>query len=317
MTFKGINLVPHGTHIPFVKYRFLAFLISGIAFLFSIGLFATAGLNYGIDFRGGTLIEIKTKEAVADIGEIRSKISGLGLGDVQIQTFGEPNDILIRVEEQKGGEDAQQQVVDKVKNALGSDIDYRRTEVVGPTVSEELKIDGTIAVAVAILVVLFYIWLRFEWQFSLGAVIALIHDVGLTIGIFSLLQLEFGLPIVAAILTIVGYSLNDTVVVYDRIRENLRRYKKMPLAELIDRSINETLSRTTLTSFTTLLALIALYVFGGEVIRGFVFAMIWGIVVGTYSSIFVASPILLLLGVSRDWSNAGGPKVKEPKTSEA
>lgn len=317
MGFKGIGFVPSGTSIPFVSYRMPAFIASAAAMVLSLALFFSAGLNYGIDFRGGTLVEIQTKEAVADLGQLRSKIGQLGLGDVQIQTFGAPNDVLMRVEEQPGGEKAQQEVVKKIKQALGDDVDYRRTEVVGPTVSQELKIDGTIAVVVAIMAVLFYIWLRFEWQFSLGAVAALVHDVTLTIGVFSLLQLEFGLSIIAAILTIVGYSLNDTVVVYDRIRENLRKYKKKPLEELIDLSINETLSRTVLTSVTTLIALISLYVFGGEVIRGFVFAMIWGVVIGTYSSVFVAAPLLLLFGVKRDWSGAGVAKVKEPAPGKA
>lgn len=315
MNFKGLDFIPHNTAIPFVRYRKFSFVLSGAAFIISLALFFSAGLNYGIDFRGGTLIEIQTKETTADISAIRSKIGGLGLGDVQIQTFGAPNDVLIRIEEQAGGEKAQQLVVSKVKSALGEGYDYRRTEVVGPTVSEELKINGSIAVIVAIAAVLFYIWLRFEWQFSLGAVAALIHDIVLTIGIFAALQLEFGLPIIAAILTIVGYSLNDTVVVYDRIRENLRKFKKMPLDDLLDRSINETLSRTILTSVTTLIALVSLYVFGGEVIRGFVFAMIWGVIVGTYSSVFVASPVLLLLGVNRDWSGTGGAKYKEPASS--
>lgn len=317
MSFKGLNFVPTGTKFKFVQYRTIAFAISSLALIASVLLFAQMGLNYGIDFKGGTLVEIKTPEETADLSAIRSKIGALGVGDAQITTFGAPNDILIRIEEQPGGEKAQQEVVNKLKAALGDDVEYRRTEVVGPTVSEELKVNGSIAVIAAILAVLIYIWLRFEWQFSLGAVAALVHDVALTIGIFSLLQLEFGLPIVAAILTIVGYSLNDTVVVYDRIRENLRKYKKMPLTELIDISINDTLSRTVLTSVTTLIALISLYVFGGEVIRGFVFAMIWGVVIGTYSSVFVAAPILLYFGVKRDWSGLGGPKVKEPASKGA
>ncbi|MHA1165906.1 MAG: protein translocase subunit SecF, partial [Alphaproteobacteria bacterium] len=191
-------------------------------------------------------------------------------------------------------------------------VEYRRVEVVGPTVSGELIQSGAIAVLVAIFSVLLYIWFRFEWQFSAGAVAALVHDVVLTIGLFCLLQLEFGLSIIAAILTIVGYSLNDTVVVFDRVRENLRKFKKMPLSELLDLSINDTLSRTILTSVTTLVALLSLYIFGGQVIRGFTFAMIWGVIVGTYSSVFVASPLLLMLGVKREWSGTGGAKVKQP-----
>ena len=316
MTFKGFDFVPHGTHIPFTHWRKWSFALSGAAIVLSLLLYVAQGLNFGIDFRGGTLIEIQTP-GPANIAELRSKISRLGLGDVQIQEFGAPNEVLIRIEQQPGGEKAQQQVVAKVRAALGDSVEYRRTEVVGPTVSAELKRDGTIAVLVAILAVLIYIWFRFEWQFSIGAVAALVHDVILTIGVFSLLQLEFNLSIIAALLTIVGYSLNDTVVVYDRIRENLRRYKKKPLAELLDQSINQTLSRTILTSVTTLLALFALFIFGTEVIRGFTFAMIWGVVVGTYSSIFIASPILMVLGVKRDWSGLGGAKVKEPSARGA
>ncbi len=309
---KGIRFLPSDTHIPFIRLRFISLAMSGLLMLASLGLFFTAGLNYGIDFRGGTLIEIKDKSGPVDLAAMRAKMSGLGLGEVQIQEFGAPDDVLIRVATQKGGEANQQNAIKKVKETLGDSVDYRRVEVVGPTVSGELIQSGTIAVLVAIFAVLIYIWFRFEWQFSIGAVAALVHDVILTIGLFCLLQLEFNLSIIAAILTIVGYSLNDTVVVFDRVRENLRKYKKMPLTELLDVSINDTLSRTILTSVTTLIALGSLYVFGGEVIRGFTFAMIWGVVVGTYSSIFVASPLLLWLGVKREWSGLGGAKVKEP-----
>ncbi len=317
MTYKPLKLVPEDTHIRFMAVHRMAILASTVLMALSVGLFFGIGLNYGIDFKGGTLIEIRTTDGPANISELRGKLGGLGLGDVQIQTFGAPDDVLIRVQEQPGGESAQQAVVDTVKAALGDNVEYRRTEVVGPTVSQELIESGTLAVVLAIFGVLVYIWLRFEWQFSVGAVIALVHDVVLTIGMFSLLQIEFGLPIIAAILTIVGYSLNDTVVVYDRVRENLRKYKKMPLSDLVDLSINNTLSRTIVTSTTTLIALIALYALGGEVIRGFVFAMIWGVVIGTYSSIFVAAPLLLKLGVTRDWSGLGGAKMKEPGAKSA
>ncbi len=311
MVLKGFDFFPHGTRYPFIKFRNVAMIGSGVLIVASLVLFFAAGLNFGIDFRGGTLVEIQSRSGPANISDLRSKIGGLGLGDVQIQEFGAPTDVLIRVERQPGGEKEQQQVVAKIRSALGDSVDYRRTEVVGPTVSEELKINGTIAVLTAMLAVLIYIWFRFEWQFSVGAVAALAHDVLLTIGVFSLLQLEFNLSIIAAILTIVGYSLNDTVVVYDRIRENLRKFKKMDLEELLNLSINETLSRTILTSVTTLIALGSLYAFGGEVIRGFTFAMIWGVVVGTYSSIFIAAPVLLMLGVKRDWSGYGGSKAKQ------
>jgi len=290
----------------------LAFIMSGLLMLASVGLFFTAGLNYGIDFRGGTLIEIRNKSGPIDLAEMRAKVSNIGLGDMQIQEFGAPTDVLIRIEQQPGGEKNQQNAINKVKAILGDSVDYRRVEVVGPTVSGELIQSGTIAVLVAIFSVLVYIWFRFEWHFSVGAVTALIHDVVLTIGLFCLLQIEFGLPIIAAILTIVGYSLNDTVVVYDRVRENLRKYKKMPLNELLDLSLNETLSRTILTSVTTLIALLSLYIFGGQVIRGFTFAMMWGVIIGTYSSVFVAAPLLVILGLKREWSGLGGAKVKEP-----
>ncbi|HXK53258.1 MAG TPA: protein translocase subunit SecF [Hyphomicrobiales bacterium] len=300
--FKPIRFFPDDSAIAFIRYRSISYLLSGALTILALALFAGLGLNYGIDFRGGSLIEIQNKAGPADLGSLRSTLSGLQIGDVEVQEFGSPDEVLIRVEQQEGGEDAQQVVIEKVKSALGDSVEYRRVEVVGPKVSSELVQSGAIAVLVAIIAVLIYIWFRFEWQFAVGAILATVHDVVLTIGIFAGLQLEFNLSIIAAILTIVGYSLNDTVVVFDRHRENLRRYKRMPLAELLDKSINQTLSRTILTSGTTLIALGALYAFGGEVIRGFTFAMIWGVVVGTYSSIFVASPLLLLLGVKRDWS---------------
>jgi preprotein translocase SecF subunit len=226
----------------------------------------------------------------------------LRLGDAELQEFGSERDILIRLEAQTGGNEADQAAVAKVKEALGSAIEYRSVEVIGPKVSGELKEQGIVAVVLSIFCVLIYIWFRFEWQFAFGAVLSLFHDVLLSIGLFCLVRLEFNLQIIAAILTIVGYSLNDTVVVFDRIREYLRKYKQMPLADLIDFSINSVLPRTILTSMTTMLALLALYIFGGEVIRGFTFAMLWGVVVGTYSSIFIASPVLILLGTTRDWS---------------
>ena len=310
---RPLKFVPVDSKVPFMSFGRPAFMVSGGAVLVSLALFLIIGLNLGIDFRGGTLIEIQT-EGPANIAELRDKVGGLGLGDIQIQEFGAENDVLIRIEQQPGGDVAQQEARAKVRDALGEGITYRRVEVVGPTVSGELAIQGTIAVLSAIFAVLVYIWFRFEWQFSVGAVMALVHDVLITIGMFSILQLEFNLSIIAALLTIVGYSLNDTVVVYDRVRENLRKYKKLPLDELLNLSINQTLSRTILTSVTTLIALGSLYVFGGEVIRGFTFAMIWGVVIGTYSSICIASPLLLMLGVKRDWS---GEKADKPKGSAA
>lgn len=308
-----LKLIPEKTNIPFVKIRHITFYASIFLNIVSVVLFFTAGLNYGIDFRGGTMIEIGTG-AAADLGRIRTIISSLGIGDVQAQTFGSDNAVLIRLEQTPGGEAEQQKVIANVKASLdkdyGSPITYRRVELVGPKVSGELVEAGILAVALAAAAMLVYVWFRFEWQFGVGSVIALVHDVAMTIGIFSLLQLEFNLSIIAAILTIVGYSMNDTVVVYDRVRENLRKYKKMPLGELINLSINETLSRTVMTAMTTLIAMVSLYIFGGEVMRGFTFAMIWGIFIGTYSSIFIAAPFLLWVGVKRDWSSTAAPVVK-------
>lgn len=303
-----LKIVPQTTRIPFIGIRNITFALSLLFSLGSVLLYFTTGLNYGIDFRGGTMIEVGT-EAAADLGRIRSIVSGVGLGDVQAQTFGADNAVLIRLEQHEGGEQAQQAAVARMKEALdrdyGARLDYRRVELVGPKVSGDLVHAGVLAVVLAVGAMLVYVWFRFEWQFGVGSVIALVHDVVMTIGMFALLQLEFNLATVAAILTIIGYSMNDTVVVYDRVRENLRKYKKMPLEELLDLAINETLSRTTMTSMTTLISLTALFIFGGEVIRGFSFAMIWGILIGTYSSIFIAAPFLLLVGVKRDWSGLG------------
>jgi len=297
--------IPLGTKIPFVQQRFIAFSVSGLAIIISIVAFLILGLNFGIDFRGGSQIQIAT-QGPADLAKIRGIVTGLGLGDVQVQHFGSDSIVRIRIEKQAGegveGANAQQSAIATVRAALDKNIEgitYRATSVISPKVSGELVNAGIFAVVGALVCMLIYIWFRFEWQFSVGAVVALAHDVILTIGMFSISRLEFNLSIIAAILTIVGYSMNDTVVVYDRIRENLRRYKRMPLMDVLNLSINETLSRTTITSFTTLLALVALFFMGGEVLRGFSFAMIWGVVVGTYSSIFVAAPILLMLGVNR------------------
>jgi preprotein translocase subunit SecF len=293
-----LHLVPDNTNVQFVPRRILFFALSLFLVVASIGLFSVKGLNYGIDFEGGIMLDVRTP-GPADIGEMRARLSGLGLGEVALQEFGAPDDVLIRIQKQPGGDKAQQVAVEAVKAALGDEVEYRRTEFVGPQVSEELFWDGLYAVCAALFAILLYIWFRFEWQFGLGAVVALIHDVLTTIGIFSLLGLEFNLSTVAAILTIAGYSINDTVVVYDRVRENLRRYKTMALPDLLNRSVNETLSRTVMTSVTTLLALLALYFLGGEVIRGFSFAMIWGVLVGTYSSVCLAVPLLLYLNLPR------------------
>jgi preprotein translocase subunit SecF len=293
-----VTLVPIGTKIDFMRFRKIAGVGSSLLVLLSVLFFAILGLNYGIDFRGGILIEIRTP-AAADMADLRKRLSGLGLGEVQLQAFGNETDVLIRVERQPGGEKGQQIAVKAVKDALGDGVDYRRTETVGPKVGGELIEAGIIAVLAALGAMLLYIWFRFEWQFGVGAVVALTHDVILTIGIFALLGLEFNLSTVAAILTIAGYSINDTVVVYDRVRENLRKYKSMELDALLNLSINDTLSRTILTSVTTLLALFALFLFGGEVIKGFSFAMIWGVIVGTYSSIWIAVPLLVYMKLQR------------------
>jgi preprotein translocase SecF subunit len=300
---KTLKLVPANTSIGFIRHRVIAMALSSALVIASIVVFAANGLNFGIDFRGGTLIEASAESAV-DLAELRGRLGALNLGEVQIQEFGKETDVLIRIAEAEGAQDASNNLsaVERVRGELARDFDIRRVEIVGPQVSAELIQTGLMAVIAAIVSMLIYIWFRFEWQFSVGAVLALVHDVALTIGLFALLQLDFNLSILAAILTIVGYSMNDTVVVYDRVRENLRKYKKMDLAELLNIAINETLSRTVMTSVTTMLALLALYILGGEVIRGFTFAMIWGVIVGTYSSIFIASPLLMLLGVKRDWS---------------
>ena len=298
-----LRLVPENTHIRFMRARMVAFVISVALIIASAGLYFSKGLNYGIDFEGGILVEVGSNEKM-DIGKMRRSLSGLGLGEVALQEFGSETDVLIRVERQPGDSTAQQKAVDMIKSTLtselGGELSWRRVEFVGPKVSAELVEAGTMAMILAVSAMLIYIWFRFEWQFSVGAVIALVHDVTLTIGVFSLLGLEFNLSIIAAILTIIGYSMNDTVVIYDRVRENLRKFRVMDLEQLLDRSVNETLARTAMTSVTTLLALITLYLFGGEVIRGFTFAMMWGVVVGTYSSVFVAGPLLLYFGVRRN-----------------
>ncbi len=302
---KLLRLVPPDTAVDFIGRRFIVFALSAFLVLGSLGMFVGKGLNLGIDFLGGILIEVQT-DGPADLGSMRSTLGRLGLGDVSLQEFGEEDVVLIRVQRQPGGDAAQQLAVTAVKEALGGGVvEYRRTETVGPTVGEELMWAAIEAVSAAILAILVYIWFRFEWQFGIAAVAALVHDVVSTVGLFAVTQLEFNLATVAAVLTIAGYSINDTVVVFDRVRENRRKYKKMDLPELFNLSINGTLSRTTMTSFTTLLALGALYAFGGEVIRGFSVALIWGVVIGTYSSIAVAVPLLLYLGVY------GGPDEEE------
>lgn len=301
--FRGFDFFPHNLRLPFMRYRNVAIGTSIVMMLIALALIASKGFNYGVDFKGGSMIELQAKNGQADIGALRDKLNSLGLGGVQIQSFGTPADVLIRIEEQPGGETAQQDSLKKVVDAVGDGYAQRRVEVVGPAVSSELRTTGFIAVVAGILAIVAYVWFRFEWQFAVGAVVSLAHDVLVVAGIFALFQFEFDLSTVAALLTILGYSVNDTVVVSDRIRENLRKFKRMELNELLDLSINETLSRTILTGVTAIAVLISLYIFGGEVIRSFNLAMLLGVVIGTYSSIFIGAPLLGYLGVKRDWSD--------------
>jgi preprotein translocase subunit SecF len=293
-----LRIVPDDTKFDFMRFRRISFPASAVFSIIAIALFFFHGLNFGIDFVGGTLIEVQSKTGPADLAKMRATLGGLGLGDIQLQEFGAPTDVLIRVAQQPGGEQAQQVAITKVREALGSDVDYRRIEVVGPRVSTELLATSTVGLGLAILAILVYLWFRFEWQFALGAMIANVHDLVLTIGYMSLTQIDFDLSSIAALLTILGYSLNDTVVIYDRIREMLRRYKRMSMPELLNVSVNSTLSRSIITHVTVTLALLALLLFGGHAIHSFVATMIFGVVlVGTYTSVFIAAPILIYLGV--------------------
>jgi preprotein translocase subunit SecF len=293
-----LRLVPDDTNFDFMRFRHISFPLSAFMSIVAIGLYFWLGLNFGIDFVGGTLMEVQQKSGPANLAEMRTKLNALNFGDVQLQQFGGPSDVLIRIPQQPGGEEAQQQAVGKVRATLGDAVDYRRVEVVGPRVSAELLSYGTLGLVLAIFGILLYLWFRFEWQFALGAMIANIHDIVLTIGFFSVMQIDFDLSSIAALLTILGYSLNDTVVIYDRIREMLRRYKKMPTPELINVAINATLSRSIITHVTVTLALLSLLMFGGPTIHSFTAAMTFGaVLVGSYTSIFIASPLLIYLGV--------------------
>ena len=295
---KLLRIIPDDTKFDFMRFRRISFPISALMSILAITLYFTHGLNFGIDFKGGLLIEVQSKAGPADLAAMRSTLGRLGLGEVQLQQFGAPNDVLIRIAEQPGGDAAQQAAVTKVRGALGDGVDYRRVEVVGPRVSGELLSYGVIGLMLAILCILIYLWFRFEWQFALGAMIANVHDLVLTIGFMSLTGIDFDLTSIAALLTILGYSLNDTVVIYDRIREMLRRYRKMPMPELLNASVNQTLSRSVITHVTVSLALLALLLFGGQAIHSFTATMMFGVVlVGTYTSVFIASPILIYLGV--------------------
>ena len=294
-----LKLVPSDTKIDFMRLRLPALGMSSLLVLASIGIFLISGLNLGIDFKGGILIEARNMNGPAAISDLRSDLEKLDLGDISLQGFGVETDVLIRVQRQEGDEKAQIAAIEAISKTLGSDYDVRRTEFVGPTVGAELAEKGILAVGCALLAILIYIWFRFEWQFSIAAIIALGHDVISTIGLFALTAFEFNLATVAAILTIAGYSINDTVVVFDRVRENLRRYKSYEQRDILNKSLNETLSRTVMTSVTTMLALVAIVIFGGAVLRDFALAMIWGVLIGTYSSVFVAVGMLARFDLKR------------------
>ncbi|MEO1311573.1 MAG: protein translocase subunit SecF [Pseudomonadota bacterium] len=314
-----LKLVPENTAVDFVSMRLGAFIGSAIAVVAAIAAFFILGLNFGIDFRGGVTIVARDADPVA-IEDVRAAVSDLGFGSPTVQEFGDPQTVKVAIAEQDAEDGAEADDQEAVQQAaavaiqealratLGEDVEFESVEVVGPTVSGELVRAGATAVVIAVAMMLLYIWFRFEWRFSVGAITALVHDVVLTLGVFAVFQIEFGLSIIAAILTIVGYSMNDTVVVFDRIRENLRKYKTKSLGDVVNLSINQTLARTFMTSVTTLLALVPLYLFGGEVLRGFTFAMIWGVIVGTYSSVFVAAPVL----IAADPRGAFEPRKPEP-----
>jgi preprotein translocase subunit SecF len=312
-----LRIVPDDTKFDFMRFRRISFPVSAMLSIAAILLYFFHGLNFGIDFIGGTLMEVQTKAGPADLAKMRATIGSLQLGEFQLQQFGAPDDVLIRISEQPGGDEAQQAAVQKVRNALGNEVDYRRVEVVGPSVSTELLAYGTIGLVLAIVAILIYLWFRFEWQFALGAMIANVHDLVLTVGFMSLTRIDFDLTSIAALLTILGYSLNDTVVIYDRIREMLRRYKRMPMPDLLNASVNATLSRSIVTHVTVAMSLLALLLFGGQAIHSFTATMMFGVVlVGTYTSVFIASPILIYLGVGR--GRAGGAEEPEsPPTAPA
>src|SRR6266436_2261666 len=307
---RPLIVIRHVPKIDFMRWHVLGFAFSLALTALTIGLFLTAGLNYGIDFVGGTLIEAKTTNGPADLAAMRAKLDALHLGEASLQQFGSPEDVLIRLPQQPGGDAAQMKAVQKAREALGANVEYRRTEVVGPSVGSELIRAGVLATVLALGAILIYIWFRFEWQFGVGATIATLHDVVTTVGLFAIFQLEFNLTTLAAILTIAGYSINDTVVIYDRVRESMRKYRTMPFRDLINLALNETLSRTILTVSTVALAVLSLLVFGGEVLKGFSIAMLWGIVIGTYSSLFIAAPLLYYIRPKR------GTEVKKVADAE-
>jgi preprotein translocase SecF subunit len=296
MAWFPLKFVPDDTKLRFLRYRFVAFALSAVLIVASFGVLFSKGLNMGIDFTGGVLIELRTEEP-ADLAQMRGLLSGQGFGEVSLQNFGDAHEVLVRIQ---ANDQNQSAIVSTTKEVLGSaisNVDFRRVEYVGPTVGQELVRAGFTALGLSLIGMMLYVWFRFEWQYGVGGIVALIHDSIILLGFYAIMGLDFGLSAIAAILTVIGYSINDSVVIYDRIRENLRKYKKMPLNELLDLSINETLSRTILTGGTTLLALIALAIWGGEIIRGFALAIGFGVVIGTYSSVYIAAPILSMMQV--------------------
>ena len=307
---RHLRIVPDNTSFGFIRFRRFSFPVSAVLSIVALVLFFTHGLNYGIDFRGGIALELSAKSGKSDVQAIRSELEPLQLGEIQMQEFGNKGQVLVRIAQQPGGDAAQQEAAKKINDALKADYSFDNTQVIGPSVSQELVTVGTVGIFVAILCILIYLWFRFDWQFAVGAMIANIHDIVLTIGFMSVTQIDFDLTSVAALLTILGYSLNDTVVIYDRIRELLRKYKKKPMEELLDESINATLSRSVITHVTVALALLALLIFGGHAIHSFTATMLFGVVlVGTYTSIFIASPVLIYLGLrpgSHEAQAAGG-----------
>src|SRR5579885_1885210 len=310
MVFRPLIVIKRIPNIDFMALHKLGFALSALLTVASVVLFLTVGLNYGIDFAGRVLVEAKT-QGPADLAAMRGKLDGLGLGQVSLQGFGSPDDVLIRLPRQTGDDKAQMRGVDAVRQALGATVEFRRVEVVGPKVGSELIAAGVKATVLALLAIAAYVWFRFEWPFGVGAMLSTIHDSVTTVGLFALLQLEFNLTTLAAILTIAGYSINDTVVIYDRVRETMRRHRSMDFSQLVNKSLNETLSRTILTVTTVALAVLSLLIFGGEVLRGFSIAMLWGIVVGTYSSLFIAAPLLLYIRPKR------GSEAKKPTETGA
>jgi preprotein translocase SecF subunit len=295
-----IRHFPTNTKFQFMRIRRWSFPFSAALSMLAVLLFFTVGMDFGIDFKGGTLVEIQARGQQADVSSLRERANAMGFGEVEVQEFGaDGRDVSVRVELQPGGEQGQQAVVAKMRDTFGGDYDFRRVEVVGPRVSGELVQSGTLGILLSLIAILAYLWFRFEWQFAIGAVIATLHDIVLTIGFFAVTQIEFNMTSIAAILTIIGYSLNDTVVVYDRVRETMRKYKRMSIGDLLDQAMNDTLTRTIITGVSTGLALLSLAFFGGEVLKSFSYAMLFGLVVGTYSSVFIAAPILIYLGLKQ------------------